>query len=371
MTTALKHRWSLRHNYLSGITAGSYWKLLKENKFDVDAAYWHRAAFIGFVSVFNSLAAHREAKQFEERVDSLKLEHPPLFVLGHWRTGTTHLHNLLGRDPQFTYPNVYDVVHPGSFLSASAKETQRFANGLPSNRPMDNVAYSIDLPQEEECALALTSLRSPDLALNFPRQAAYYERYLSFDNAPAAEVAEWKSRLKWYVKKLTLRDNRRLVLKSPPHTARIRLLLELFPDARFVNIHREPYTTFQSCRHAVDTFNWYTYLQKPDLARAEEHLLRTGRIVFDAYFDQRHLIPKGRLVDIAYEDLEARPREVLESVYAQLELGGFEAFAPRLDEYLGSLKSYKKNTFREIPPALKERIHGAWKRCFDEWGYPA
>ena len=40
----------------------------------------------------------------------------PVFVIGHWRAGTTLLHELLVRDPRHTYPNTYDCFGPNHFL---------------------------------------------------------------------------------------------------------------------------------------------------------------------------------------------------------------------------------------------------------------
>ena len=119
------------------------------------------------------------------------------------------------------------------------------------------------------------------------------------------------------------------------------------------------------------TAQWFAYLQKPDTTRTDEAILKTGRIVFDAYFDQRHLVPPGRLVDIAYEELEARPLQVMEEIYEKLGLPGFEAFPPRLQAYLDTLNGYQKNRFPELPPDVKEKVASAWRRAFEEWGYPA
>ena len=64
---------------------------------------------------------------------------------------------------------------------------------------------------------------------------------------PALEA--WRRTLYRFLQRITFRNPKRLVLKSPPHTCRIRLILEMFPDARFVHIHREPYVIYQSTRH--------------------------------------------------------------------------------------------------------------------------
>jgi hypothetical protein len=116
MPGELKHRWSLSHNYLSGITADAWWRLLRENGFSVDAAYWHRAAFVTVVSLLNSYYRRREDRLYREAIERARITQPPLFILGHWRSGTTLLHYLLAQDTdQFAFANTYQVVkHGGS-----------------------------------------------------------------------------------------------------------------------------------------------------------------------------------------------------------------------------------------------------------------
>ena len=104
---------------------------------------------------------------------------------------------------------------------------------------------NFQVPQEDEFAPCLMSLRSLYLGISFPRREDDYARYLDFRGVPQHEVDEWKSAFTGFLKKLTFKYDRPLVLKSPPHTARIRMLLEMFPDARFVHIHRHPYPSIQ------------------------------------------------------------------------------------------------------------------------------
>jgi hypothetical protein len=366
----LKNRWSLSHNYLAGITAGDWLRLLKENRFAVDPAYWHRAAFVSVLSVLNSGYRRKEERRYGEAVAKAELAGPPLFVLGHWRSGTTHLHNLLALDDQFAFANTYQVVNPHTFLTTEEFNSRRFKGLLPDTRPMDNVALSFDAPQEDEFGPALACFRSLYPGITFPRNVAHYERYLTFRGVPAAEVEEWKRTFLWFLRKLTVKHGKPLVLKSPPHTARVRLLLEMFPDARFVHIHRDPYTVFRSFLHYYDTAGWYTYLQKPELETLEETILDRYRVMYDVYFEERHLVPEGRLYDMAFTDLEADPVGQIAAAYERLGLEGFDRFEPRLREYLAGLQGYRKNRYERLPEDVRERVANAWRRSFDEWGYP-
>ena len=370
MSAPLKHRWSVQHNYLAGITAGDWWRLLRENHFAVDPVYWHRAAFITVASLLNSAGRRSEERRYNEAVARVKVQ-APLFVLGHWRTGTTHLHNLLAQDTeQFAFANTYQVVNPRTFLSTEAINTRRFAWLVPPKRPMDNMALNFQSPQEEEFAPCLTSLRSPYLGISFPRREDHYDRYLTFQGVPAAEVEAWTSAFRWFLQKLTYKYQRPLVLKSPPHTARIRRLLEMFPDARFVHIHRDPYTVFQSFRHYFDTATWHTYLQRPRTAEIEERILRRYTVLYDAYFAERSLIPAGRFHEVRFTDLERDPVAEMRRLYTALELPNFERFLPKLTKYTASLAGYQKNEFKPLAGPWRERVAVEWNRSFNTWNYP-
>jgi len=367
----LKHRWSVSHNYLAGISAGDWWRLLRENRFGIAPAYWHRGLFVTLISVMNSWFRRREERRFGELVRATKIERPPLFVLGHWRSGTTHLHNLIAEDrEQFAYPDTYQVVNPHTFLGTEESFSRRFAFLLPDTRPMDNMALSFDSPQEDEFALLLDSFRSLYLGVTFPDRAAHYERYLTFRDVPQSEIDQWKASFLKFTRKLTFKyGGKAIVFKSPPHTARVRLLSEMFPEAKFVFIHRHPYAVFRSMRHYFDTAAWYMYLQRPDLAALDQVILDRYLAVHDALYDDLPGIPAGNYHEVRFDDLERDPTAEIERLYAALGLAGFDAFRPRIAEYVESLSGYRKNAFQELPSEIRERVATHWRRYFDLWGY--
>lgn len=371
MAPHLKHRWSISHNYLTGITFGKWCKLLAQNRFQISPAYLHRAAVISLASLSNSACAAVEALRYGRAIDAVQITRPPLFILGHWRSGTTLLHELLAQDTkQFQFPNTYQVVNPYTFLTTENFTTRAFPWLVPDKRPMDNMALKFTSPQEDEFAPLLMTLTSLYLGTSFPRRMAHYDRYMTFHDVDQAEVEAWKAAFMRFCKKLSLNDQRALLIKSPPHTARIRTILEMFPDARFVHIHRDPYRVFQSQRHFFDTAGWHTYLQKPDLEAIDEGILQRHETMYDAYFNDLPQIAKDRIVDIRFDDLEANPVEEIAKVYDQLSLEGFAAFAPKLRSYVDSLKGYRKNDFDRLDPATKAVVAKRWARSFDMWNYP-
>jgi hypothetical protein len=370
LKTELKHRWSISHNYLAGITAGDWWRLLRENRFAVDPVYWHRAAFVSVLSVVNSWQRRKEERDFGEEIAATTIEEAPVFIIGHWRSGTTHLHNLLAQDDAgFAYANTYQVVNPHTFLTTEEANVRRFAWLLPEKRPMDNMALRFDSPQEDEFAPLLISLLSSYLGVSFPRREDHYSRYLSFEDASAEEIAEWKRGFEWFLKKLTLKYGRRLLLKSPPHTARIRLLREMFPDAKFVHIHRRPEEVLQSFRHYYDTAMWHTYLQRPDRSRIDDEIFQRYRTLMGTFLAQRDGIPRGNFHEVSFAELERDPVGVVAGIYQALSLEGAAEALPKIKAYADTLEGYEKNRFEPLDEAAKQRVRDEWSAFYEPLGY--
>jgi len=360
--------WRNFSSVLFGITISDWLKLLRDNHYAIDVPYWYRALFITLHSLHNSIGRRREQSRFGAEIARTVVP-PPLFILGHWRNGTTHLHNLLALDPQFAFPNTYQVVFPHTFLTTEATASPLMAYGLPERRPQDNVRMAMDTPAEDEFALCTLTGCSIYTGWIFPRREDHYERYLTLRNVPDREITSWKAAFVWFLKKLTWKYGRPLVLKSPPHTGRIRLLLEMFPGARFVHIHRDPYVVFQSTRHTRRSVGPIFALQSTDWRRQDDRILRYHQLLYDAFFEERGLIPARRLHEVGFEELENDPLGQMQTLYEALGLAGFDEVRPALERYVASLAGYRKNEFREPAASLRRRIATAWRRTFDEWGY--
>jgi hypothetical protein len=354
----------------AGMTLGRWFRVLRENHFAVDWRHWGRAGLITLGSVPNSVLSWWETLVFNRRVRRAKVA-PPLFILGVWRSGTTHLHNLLAQDDRFAFPNFYQVMYPATFLCTEWAQARFVGFFLPRKRPQDNVLMGVREPQEDEFAICSLTGHSFILSLAFPRQAELYDRYLTLRSVPDVDRAEWKAALTAFVQKLSFKDGRPLLLKSPGHTARIKLLLELFPEARFVHIRRNPYDVFQSTRHTVLKAAPWWALQRKQPSDVEDRTIRQYREVYDAFFEERGLIQPARIHELRFEDLEADAVGQARAIYQALNLPDFSHVEPALRAYVDSLGGYKKNTFPELPGDLRARLGREWRRCFEEWNYPA
>jgi omega-hydroxy-beta-dihydromenaquinone-9 sulfotransferase len=350
-----------------GLALDEWVRLLWKHRFAIDPPYWPRAAFMTLSSTLTSLLRAYENKKYCPRLADVRVRQP-LFILGHWRSGTTYLHNLLSADEQFAYPNVWRALNPHTFLS-----TERYSAIVklvsPKTRLIDDIELGADVPFEDEFATCGT-LCSPFFGWVFPRWADHYDRYLTFREVPEVEVDRWKASLMLFYKKLTWMFGRPLILKSPPHTARIRLLLEMFPDARFVHIHRDPYAVFQSTKRQTQVMERATRLQNPRSLDLNARIMRRYKTVYDAFFEERGLIPDGQLHELRFEDLEEDPVAEVRRLYEGLGLPGFEAFRPSLENYVRANSNYRKNEYPELPPSLRKEISQVWWRSFDEWNYP-
>lgn len=357
---------------LTGIELGAWKDVLRREKWGVDTPYLHRAAWITAWSVPSTLAGAVEDARFGRALAAYEIDPPPLFVLGHWRSGTTHLHNCLGRMPTFTYPTVYQVVFPGAFLTTRGVVPRLTAGLLPETRGYDNVKQGWDEAAEDEIALAKMTGLSPYLGFMFPEHAARYERYVDFLEADPDERERWKEGLRYFLKKVMYAsEGRQVVLKSCTHTARIRLLREMFPTARFLYIHRHPYRVFSSTLHMRSHTDWENFFQVPWEnweAERERQTLLLGQRLTERYLEDRALIPEGQLAELRYDDFVGREIDVLRDVFARLGLDGWERGEPALARYLAGLEGYKTNSLR-ITDRQKALVHEAWKPAFEAFGY--
>ena len=294
----------------------------------------------------------------------------PIFILGHWRSGTTHLYNILSKSNKFGYVSPFSTALPWDILLIGRLFAPILRRSLPEGRYIDNVSVNPDSPQEDEIALANMTPISYYQAIYFPKKfETYFETGTYFDGLSDKQISKWERRLRYLYLKLTLdQGGRRLLIKNPVYTARVAHLRKMYPDAKFIHIHRNPYKVFVSMRNFYEKLFPQFALQDYSHLDIDNIVFKTYRRMMLALKQDIKNIPETHYAELSFDALQSDTLGQINRIYEQLDLGSFDEDAATFSSYLDSITDYKKNTF-DIPPELKAKIDTKWGDVMELWGY--
>jgi omega-hydroxy-beta-dihydromenaquinone-9 sulfotransferase len=332
-------------NLLIGIRFPVLIKMIARNGISLHPAFLPRLFVLLFNSLLSSFFSLIENLKYSRPVKAVSIEKPPVFIIGHWRTGSTYLHQLINLDPQFTAPTTVQTVIPDHFLFSSDYYIPIMKQHTARGRLMDDIQVLPTEPQEDEFALIRMGSESPLEKLFFPSGDRYfllgYEDYIP----KGKDLEIWKKNLLTFFRKITFLTGKQIVSKNPFHTLRIPLLAELFPGARFIHICRSPYDVIPS---TVKMWNIMAYSNRlkntwkgPDTGEAASVL----RSFMEYVSRERKKVSENQFAEIRFEDLENSPVKELKRIYAELNLSWSEEFEKNVREFLTSRKDYKKNVY--------------------------
>ncbi len=360
--------WSPR--FWHGMPMGVWWNLVAEHRGKFGLTKLGLAATISAAASFNSLAEPLSEARYRRQLRQPPPITPPVFIVGHWRSGTTLLHELMMLDERFCCPSTYQCFAPGHFLLTETLLTQALSWVMPAKRPMDNVATGWSRPQEDEFALANMGAPSPYRRIAFPATSSPEPFALDLTKLSAADLARWKAAMRRFLVRLAVKDARRPILKSPPHTARIGVLAEMFPGARFLHVVRDPFVVFPSTVRLWRSLDEVQGLQVDRGERLEEYVFTCFEEMYTAFERDRSLLAPGQLHEVRYEDIVADPVGQLADAYEALGLGDFASVRPALEDHARSrqMTKYRTNTYRHDPRVVAE-IGRRWRPFVDRYGY--
>lgn len=346
-------------------------RYLSENRKDISKRYYPQILINWLASFFLTPAVWAENLICKNSIKQNAVK-SPLFVLGHWRGGTTLLYFLLAQDSQFGFIDPLMTLTINFYHISILKWLFRptIAAHLHEGRKMDNVKYSMSLPIEEYLSFCLRESDSVYPLNFFPKSFIRYNKNAFVDEFSEKKRDNWKRSYDYFLRKITsLNDGKSLVLKSPDNTARVRLLKEMYPDAKFVNIYREPYTVIRSTVHLYDKImaNW-ALEEVPPVETMEDWIIETFKMMYEAYFKEMQTLPPHSLFEIKFEEFEKDPLPILKNMYESLELDGFDKAYPSIKAYWDSLAGYQKNKF-DFPERLIKKVNDNLGFYFEHYGY--
>jgi hypothetical protein len=353
---------------LFGISLKNWIKILSENG-GVDLRYFPRAFFITISSISIIPARLLFKIRYESKIEKTEISKPPVFIIGHWRSGTTFLHELMSFDPQFCYVSLWNTLLPDSFLILNPLK-DFLSQFLPSTRPMDQVEVAADGPYEEEAGLSVLYDWSFFHALHFPKNAEQqYLKSIHFQDFSEEELRNWKKIYLKFMKTVTFdKSGKRLILKNPPNSTRIQELLEIFPDAKFIHIYRNPYKVYLSTKKMRTKVLDKLALQNAYEEEIEDQVINNYIRFMNSFFKQKDRIPNKNFVEVSYEELVVEPLKQVKKIYDKLDLKDFDKAKPYLEKYLDSKKDYKTNVYN-IDKKIIDKVKKNWGFTVNMWNY--
>lgn len=361
----------------SGMKLRDLLPLMWEARGELRVAHWPQT----LKSLVQSLLVEVISAEEERQLSAEHGEPPePIVVLGCMRGGTTHLQYLLSQDRRLAAPTTLQVLFPHIFFFLEHKLAgrrirlytrlynawrRRFYSPLAQSwavRGFDNLHGGLHYPSDDCIAMKMMK-QDDDIGRTLPSLAERYHGYLTLRHLDAPQIERWKLHWTSFLRKLTLRyPGKALLLKSGSHTGKIRFILDLFPNAKFIHISRDPYALFRSFRH----YRQYT-MDAPEVYL--ESFIKHYSALYSAYLLDRDLIPDRNLHELSYEDLVSSPLMEIEKAYAALSLPAFSVCRGAMERYIGQVEGYRRTAHPLLTRGERKTLNHHLGSYFEALGY--
>jgi len=354
---------------LAGSTFINLIKVLIENRFRVNWKFIPRALYVFLMTIFTTPLRIQERKKFDKKIEKIKIKQP-IFIIGHWRSGTTFLNYLMSQDKKLAYSSTMETLDPSIFLAYENLLKSIVTKSLPNKRPMDNLEMKAMLPYEEEYAIANLSPYSFYHAWYFPKKIDYYfKRYVLFEDVDKEVIEEWEKTYTYFLQKISYKhDGKQIMLKSLVNTGKIKYLLAAFPDAKFIHLYRNPYEVYMSTWKLYNSILPIFSFQDIDKGDLDKSIINIYKQLYSKFLEQKHLIPKQNLIELKFEDFIKEPMKTVEIIYSKLDIPGFKNAKPAFEKYVKKHENYKKN-HHKFDEEIKDKVSKEWDFAFKEFGY--
>ena len=302
------------------------------------------------------------------------LPQEPIFVLGFYRSGTTYLQQFLLQDDRRGYHSVFQMVFPEIMLSSEKwllPVMESMAKLFKMQDPVHRTPLSWRFLGEEDATMT-TSINplGAQWGYFFPlKMMVYFNKYVLFENVSESEKQDWTNSFQYLIKKISIANQgKQLVLKSPPQTARVKLLLSLFPKAKFIFIHRNPYEVFASNRRFWKIANDVYTIGNTKNFDVDSIILDTYSKTMDRYLLEYAAIPEGQLVELAYNDFINKPIENMRHIYDSLQLDDIGYCLDKMNSFASQQKSFVRLDHKLNVKDI-DLVSEKWAAYIKHWDY--
>jgi hypothetical protein len=286
----------------------------------------------------------------------------PMFIVGLPRSGTSILFELLAQDPDVGVPLMWEALQPcpppetASYHSdPRIQVADRLFTQWGRVAPEFNSMHEMrgDIPAE--CGLLIAATFISDHNASLHQTPSYSAWCAQADFLPVYEyhrtilkILQWKN------------PRKRWLLKAPEHQVHLDTLLQVYPDARIVQTHRDPIKCMASTTSLMGTLY---YMRSDQAFNAEmfENIIMGEATAnrLEHVIEQREqgVVPAANIADSRYQDLMDDPMGCMGSIYGHFGMTLGEEARGRMMEYLASKPKGKfgKHDYRVDEARSKER----------------
>lgn len=358
--------------YSVNTLAGCKYAILKDlkKKYQAEKSYRNRLFWSTLASMITTGLSLVDDRIYRIRSRNLELTRAPVYVLGHWRSGTTLLHNLLCSYRDTAYPTTYQTVFPNNLFFLKGLMKRIMQHHLPEHRLVDRVRMHVNYPQEEDFALGNEAGFSFYYWFYYPRDyQGISDEYLSLANIDSSRADLYRKRYTRFIKRCMLNaGGSQYIAKNPPNMARIPFLQGLFPESRFIYIERNPYEVLSSTYSFFKGFLKPLQLQDMTDEALWEFIFATYRQLYKTYQDDKHLITPSRLFELKFEELVADPAHILN----ELERGILHDLEPDKAKLKAQLEVHRKHRINayDFEQSFIDRVNTELGPLIQKQGYP-
>ncbi len=369
--------------HLMALAPLDVWVRIIRRSGGVGPRYWARLGFVLFTSLVGTVCTVHERTLlvlcWRTPMGRRSVErHRPavVVILGYYRSGTTHLHNLMSCDERFVTPRWRQCLAGQGFWVGWLVMRFLLVPFLGSTRPQDAVGFGPEWPGEDDFALCAWGACSPIPGrLIFPSRWDDWSRWHALEGLSDRELARWRTRTRLFVWKITRgRRNRGgiVLLKSPSHTARVAELDRLFGGrVRFVHLVREPEAVIESNMRLHHALSKHLLECAPDARTTRRRIVEQYAATEAKCFSELAALGGDRFVRVRYKDLRANGIATLQRVYDALELGWDESTRAAAQRYLGSLGVYETHREPIDPGVVTDREREIRAEMIERYGLDA
>ena len=290
----------------------------------------------------------------------------PIFIIGHWRSGTTLLHNILCKNNKFGFFNTYNSLFINNIYSSILFKTL-MKYTMPKERPSDKIKLDVELPQEDEFAVSNYTNISHYNFFFFPNDyKKFYSEAIRFEKNNEklwlSNYSDILNRIFYYTGKS------KIIIKNPSNTARIRSLLKKYPNAKFIHIYRNPIFVYLSTFKFFSELFPSVNLQNIDNETLKKLIIYNYKEIYRDYYNYKSLIPKGNLIELKFEDFRKNPSIYLKDIYKTIGIELKKEDLNELSVYLNNQKKHKMNTYTIDRRTLK-KVYKEFEFSFKKMNY--